>query len=41
MARHLCEAATPLCPTFKDRYPLVSMAEYTTWIRPDGTVFDS
>lgn len=32
--------AAPLRPTFKDRYPLVPMAEYATWTRPDGTAFD-
>ncbi len=30
----------PIRPTWKHRYPLVSMAEYATWVREDGLSVD-
>lgn len=30
----------PIRPTWKHRYPLVSMAEYATWVRDDGLSID-
>lgn len=30
----------PVRPTLKDRYPLIPMAEYMDWQRPDGSAFD-
>jgi GNAT superfamily N-acetyltransferase len=30
----------PLRPTWKHRYPTFSMAEYATWVRPDGLSID-
>lgn len=30
----------PIRPTWKHRYPMVSMAEYATWVRDDGLSID-
>ncbi|GAA1088382.1 hypothetical protein [Nocardiopsis composta] len=39
-ARGLSALLAPLRPTLKDRYPLIPMAEYAAWTRPDGGPFD-
>jgi GNAT superfamily N-acetyltransferase len=40
-ARHGFTAlVAPVRPTFKGHYPLVSMAAYVAWRRPDGAPFD-
>lgn len=36
----LTALAAPLRPTLKHHYPLIPMARYATWKRPDGTHFD-
>ncbi|GAB3067255.1 hypothetical protein [Micromonospora schwarzwaldensis] len=36
----LAHVVAPLRPTWKARYPLVSMAEYASWTRPDGLSID-
>lgn len=36
----LAHVIAPLRPTWKSRYPLVSMAEYAGWTRPDGFSVD-
>jgi hypothetical protein len=36
----LVHVIAPLRPTWKHRYPLVPMAEYATWARPDGLSVD-
>lgn len=39
-AHGLTALAAPLRPTLKHRYPLIPMADYATWKRPDGLPFD-
>ncbi|NYT95319.1 hypothetical protein [Salinispora sp. H7-4] len=36
----LAHVVAPLRPTWKDRYPMVPMAEYAGWTRPDGLSID-
>ncbi len=36
----LAHVVAPLRPTWKHRYPMVSMAEYVGWTRPDGLSID-
>jgi hypothetical protein len=36
----LAHVVAPLRPTWKHRYPMVSMAEYAGWTRPDGLSID-
>ena len=36
----LAHVVAPLRPTWKHRYPMVSMAEYAEWTRPDGFSID-
>lgn len=36
----LNHVVAPLRPTWKHRYPLVSMAEYSKWLRADGLSID-
>ncbi|MCO8270075.1 hypothetical protein M1L60_05650 [Actinoplanes sp. TRM 88003] len=39
-AEGLSHVIAPLRPTWKHRYPTVPMAEYATWVRPDGLSID-
>lgn len=39
-ARGTTQVVAPLRPTWKHRYPTVSMAEYATWRREDGLSID-
>lgn len=39
-AHGLTALAAPLRPTLKHRYPLIPMADYASWKRPDGLPFD-
>jgi len=34
------QVVAPLRPTWKHRYPLVTMADYATWVREDGLSID-
>jgi GNAT superfamily N-acetyltransferase len=36
----LTDLVIPVRPTIKHRYPLIPMAQYLTWTRPDGGPFD-
>ncbi len=36
----LAHVVAPLRPTWKHRYPTVTMSEYATWTRPDGLSVD-
>lgn len=38
--KHLVKVIAPVRPTLKARYPLVPMARFATWRRPDGSSLD-
>lgn len=40
VAAGITHVVAPIRPTWKHRYPLVPMAEYATWVRPDGLSID-
>jgi GNAT superfamily N-acetyltransferase len=39
-AADIAHVVAPIRPTWKHRYPLVSMSEYATWVRDDGLSID-
>ena len=40
LGQGLSRVVAPLRPTWKHRYPTVSMADYATWVGPDGLSID-
>ena len=40
-AAGLAPLVAPVRPSLKERYPLIGIEEYTTWVRDDGLPFDS